>query len=226
MNIALILAGGSSSRFDMFESKQFYNIKGKPLLFYTINSFQNSPLIDLIVVVAKEDEIEKVSTLVTNENLSKVEYIVIGGQSRKDSCFNGLKFLKSKFEPFDNILIHDGARPLLSESVIERNIETLKISNAVSTVILSTDTVAFSKKGFVIEEVPYRNYVYNVQTPQSFKLDTIYNAHLNCKDPTTINDDAQLVLNNHEDVAMVLGEKKLLKVTTKEDIAYIEANIK
>ncbi len=219
-NIALITAAGSGTRMGEGKPKQFLIVNGKPLLSYTIEAFNNHPLIDEIIIVTNEDFIDEVKSF--SGNYQKVKHIVKGGSTRQQSVFLGLSFLKENgVNPNDIILIHDGARPLVSERIIAANIEACKENNAVETVISATDTIIQSKDGEINNQTLNRKELYQVQTPQTFKFDLIYKAHSSLQNDDAT-DDAQLVAKLGKDIYLVNGDKKNFKVTTKEDLEYFE----
>lgn len=220
-NIAIILFGGNSKRFKDSSLKQFYQINGRPLFSYTLEPFLKSKLIDFIIVVCDAKYNKEYEKFLSNEKY----YFVENGKERYDSVHNALLFLKnnSLAKEEDNILIHDGARPLLEEEQIISLIKTLEEYNAATLAIKEEDTIAKIVDGKIIE-VPNRNEYVRIQTPQAFKFKTIYQAHQN--NNHFVSDDAQLVLKLKEDVKIVEGSKKLNKITTIEDIKILEANLK
>ncbi|MFA5421947.1 MAG: 2-C-methyl-D-erythritol 4-phosphate cytidylyltransferase [Bacilli bacterium] len=225
MNIAIILAAGSSHRFNADAPKQFYEIEGKPLIWYAINSFHQAKAIDLIVLVSKKDHIDYLSKLVQDNNFTKVKHIILGGSTRQESSFNGVKFLKTLANDDDIVLIHDAARPLVSERVINECIEGAKKHNAVTTVLPSDDTTAISSDGERIGFMPDRKTIYRVQTPQAFKVGMIYIAHHLLKENVDNTDDAGLIFKTFMPVHLVMGEKRTMKVTSLEDVYYLQSII-
>lgn len=220
MNVAIILLGGNGTRFGESSPKQFFLIKDKPLCYYTIKSFNDSPLIKKIVLVIDASLKDKYESIVNEYKLNKVCKYVQGGKTRQTSSFAGLLSLENELKSDDNVLIHDGARPLVDNEVIKNNIAKLEEFNGVITGIYSEDTVSIVKGG-QLNGYLERNEVFRVQTPQSFKYGVILCAHKKYAN-ASLTDDAQLLMRNNVKVGIVLGSKKLLKVTTKEDIKYIE----
>lgn len=220
MNVAIILLGGNGTRFGENTPKQFFLLKNKPLCYYTIKSFNDSPLIDKIVLVIDEEYKNQYQEIVTKYNLDKVAKYVQGGKTRQQSSFAGLLSLENELNKDDNVLIHDGARPLLDKEIIENNIKELNKFEGVVTGIYSEDTVSIVKGGLLYSYTD-RTQVFRVQTPQSFKYGVILCAHKKYANES-LTDDAQLLMKENIQVGVVLGNKKLLKVTTKEDVKYIE----
>lgn len=226
MNIALIVAGGSGTRLKTAnQPKQFIDINGKPLLTYSISAFENHPKIDAIVIVVINEYIDLVKKWCNQYNFLKVKAVISGGSTRQESVFNGLKEIKSFAKDDDIVLIHDAARPLISKEIINNNIEACLKHDAVTTALLSKDTVIHSINQQSINDVPNRKELYQSQTPQTFKLSLILEAHQkNNSDNAT--DDAQLVLGLGKDVFIIEGSSLNFKVTTDEDLTMLKALVK
>lgn len=224
-NIALITAAGQGTRLQGFGlPKQFIRVNGKPLLIYSVEAFNKCESIDEIYVVTSEEYIEEVERLCRQYGINKLKAVIEGGQTRQQSVFNGLMALSERKTADDDvILIHDGARPLVDESIIKDNIEACLKYDAVETVIPATDTIIMSKEGQIIDEIPNRNGLYQVQTPQTFKFKLIFDAHKRFENIQIATDDAQLVHNLGKQVHLVKGNKKNLKITTIEDLNIMKS---
>ena len=230
MNYALIVAAGSGTRMgNNLKPKQFLLVKNKPLFIYSSETFNNHPDIDKIVIVTAQEYIDEVKDLCQKYKITKLVDVVIGGKTRQESVYNGLLKIKSLSNNLDSdiVLIHDAARPLVSQDIISSNIKECLINDAVTTVIPSSDTIIRSLDEKIINDVPLRKELYQSQTPQTFKLALILSAHElakknNCLD---ITDDAQLVLKIGKNVHLVKGNKRNFKVTTSDDLAIFEALI-
>jgi len=228
MNIAVILAGGSGTRMGSDVPKQFIDIYGKPLIVHTIEAFDINPRIDYIAVLCKEDWKEDLMIWIRKYGLSKVKWIIDGGDTRQESVYNGINHLKDFCKDEDILVIHDAARPLISQRIIDENIDFTIKHKAVDTVIPSTDTIIKSLDGEVIESVPVRKELYLGQTPQSFSYGLIKAAHEEALKQNILNatDDCQLVLKLGTDVHLVAGDKLNFKVTTFEDLLLLKSIIK
>ena len=217
--IAIILAGGRGSRFSEKEIKQLTEIKGKPLLFYTIEKFQTSLCIDEICVVANKDILEVVKHLVEIEKFDKVKHIVEGGKERTLSTYSAIKL----YEGEKKILIHDGVRPLVSKDVIASCVSMLDHHEACAVAVKTTDTIFVSKNG-KIKNIPNRNTLYNAQTPQCFLLSTIKKAYKEAisLDELNFSDDCSLIMKYcpNVDIHIVEGNKENIKLTFSSDISY------
>ena len=218
MNIALIVAAGSGSRMGNADKpKQFLPIYGKPLMIHTIEAFEVHDEIDAIVVVTNEAYIDQVKAVVS------------GGNERQISVYNGLQAVKNIASSNDDvILIHDAARPLISQRIITDNIRVCEKYDAVDTVIKASDTIVRSVNEETISDIPARNELYQGQTPQSFKLSLILDAHEYVKthEVNNVTDDCKLVLSLGKEVRLVEGSKQNFKITTFDDLMMLKALLK
>ena len=219
-NIALITAAGKGTRLvGAGIPKQFLRVRGKPILIYSVETFNNNELIDEIYIITSKEHIEEVERLCRQYNINKLKGVVEGGQTRQESVFNGLQAMKTNnVGDNDIVLIHDGARPLVNNVIINSNIKACLEYQAVETVIPLTDTIVKSSNGQIFDEIADRNELYQVQTPQTFNFKLIFDAHKRFESLKLATDDAQLVHNMGKPVHLVEGNKKNLKVTTVEDL--------
>lgn len=222
--IAIVLAAGNGSRMNSNTKKQFMEIKGKPVIWYSLFAFENSPVDKVILVTGKEDIEYCRKNIVEKYGFKKVVSIVEGGKERYESVNNGLKQAEGGI-----VLIHDGARPLINSDIIKRSIEGAEQYGACVVGVPSKDTIKITKEDNIIDSTPDRNSVWITQTPQAFKYELIKTAYDNIKKDTGINitDDAMVVeYFTHHQVRFVLGEYTNLKITTPEDIVLTEALLK
>lgn len=220
-NTVIILLAGSSTRFGEATPKQFVLVKNKPLIYYTIKSFEDSSDVDQIVLVTKQENIEGVKSLVSCFGFTKVIDIVKGGETRQESAYNGLKSLENKLEKTDGVLIHDGARPLVSSRVIHELFEALHTYQGATTALPSENTITMvDKSSLEIVGTLNRDEIYQIQTPQAFIYGTILSAHEYYKGKN-LTDDSQMLL-GVTPVKIVLGDKKSFKITTKDDLKLLE----
>lgn len=228
MNIAIILAGGSGTRMGSDTPKQFIDIYGKPLIIHTLEAFDINKDIDYIMVACKNEWESQLKIWIRKYGIGKVKWIVNGGDTRQKSVENCLNILRNEVLDEDIVLIHDAARPLISQRIINNNIKGALEYSAVDTVIPSSDTIIKSTNGETIEDVPVRKELYLGQTPQSFKFSTIYEAHRNAKEKNIEDstDDCQLVIKNNNNVYFIPGDKLNFKITTFEDLLQLKAIIK
>ena len=148
---AIILAGGKGKRMGTSVSKQFINIKGKPVIYYTLKKFIENKMIDNIIVVLAKDEVEYFKKNVLKKYELKIDKIVIGGKERQDSVYNALKSLDNSNT--DIVLIHDGARPFISEKIVSEGIKFAQIYGAAAPGVMPKDTIKIkNEKNFYTKE--------------------------------------------------------------------------
>ena len=218
MNIALIVFGGKGERISSRVPKQFIKINGKDLVGYTIEAFERHPLIDSILLVAPTNYLTYTKNLVLTSRFSKVVNVIEGGSNRQESVRNGLNALKCHDN--DNVLIHDGDRPLVSDALITLCLRELGSHNALIPVIKSEDALQeVSNSG---RKYTKDNIMYDIQTPQCFKFKLIKDAHNKLKNEE-FSDDASLIEELGGEVFLVLGEKSNFKVTKDQDLDYLKS---
>ena len=208
MNIAIILAGGSGTRFKSKIPKQYFKIGNQSIINYTIDSFEKSSLIDRIIIVVDEKYINQIG----KENPEHI--VVSGGKSRFESSYNGILACPKNSK---KVLIHDAARPFVTQKIITSCIEALDNYEAVVTSIQTTDTVIRSKNMEVFQ-IEDRSQIFLNQTPQGFHYKTILNAHKNRTESVT--DDISLLDLNKIRCKIIKGSKKNIKITTNDDIKF------
>ena len=222
---AIVLAAGSGSRMKSKTKKQFMEIKGKPVIWYSLFEFEKSRVDEIILVTGKEDIDYCKKEIVEKYNLKKIKNVVAGGSERYESVYNGLKEVTGNI-----VLIHDGARPLINNEIIERSIEGTIKSDACVVGVPVKDTIKRADKEGYIIDTPNRSELWITQTPQSFKTDLVKMAYKKMKGElekgnTTLNitDDAMVVEEfTTNQVRFVQGDYKNIKVTTPEDIDIAE----
>lgn len=207
---AIITAGGTSSRFGN-RNKLMEKIYGKEVIKYTVEAFEKSD-IDEIVICANKSIMDELSKMFNHK-------IVEGGASRQESVYNGLKATDCDF-----VLIHDGARPIITPELINRTIDMVKEKNAVSVMTKTIDTIKEVEDGKIIKTID-RSKLYNTQTPQGFKYDLIKSAHEKLVGQN-FTDDAGMVEFLGHDVYMVDGSYKNIKITTQTDIEIAKIFLK
>ena len=222
-NAAIVLAGGSGRRMHSNVKKQYLLIGDKPVLYYSLEAFQSSSLIDEIILVCSYEDIEQCrEEIVVRYGFTKVKKIVAGGKERHDSVFEGLKAL----EDCTYVMIHDGARPFIDEEMLERIWSELPSVRACTVGMPVKDTIKLSDTlGFVEKTLP-RERLWNIQTPQAFAYDLIRRAHeLRAEGllEAQITDDAMLIEYTEQiPVKLIEGSYENIKITTPEDLLYAE----
>ena len=172
MNIALILAGGSGNRMGLDIPKQFYSIQGKPVLIYTLEGFQQHPQIDAIEVVCLDGWISAVSSFAKQYKISKLKWIVPGGDTCQESIRNGVYYLEGKADAGDTIIIHDGIRPLVEPSVLTDVISKCqKYGNAVTSLPYYEQIfLVIENDKSVSTQYIQREKLRRVSTPQAYQF--------------------------------------------------------
>ena len=216
---AIVLAGGRGKRMNYHKSKQFIEIKGKPVLVYTLEKFIYNKSIDEVILVLPEDEVDYCKKEVLQRYSLKVDRIVIGGKERQDSVFNALEAM----EKADIVLIHDGARPFINEKIIEEGIKYANIYGAAAPGVTPKDTIKVKNEDNISVDTPDRNMLVAVQTPQCFKYDEIYQCHRKIKEENAIvTDDTSVVERCGHKVYLYEGDYTNIKITTPEDLILAE----
>ncbi|HHV10469.1 MAG TPA: 2-C-methyl-D-erythritol 4-phosphate cytidylyltransferase [Clostridiales bacterium] len=177
MNIALILAGGVDPKFHMEIPKQFVSVYNRPIITYTMEVFQMNPEIDYIAVACLNGWQELVKSYAKQFNISKLRWLVMGGIRGQDSSYNGINALYKDCNPDDLIIIHDSIRPLVSNEIISDSIKTCKKNGMGVAAVCSMDTIMRSSDGKTGDESINRYEVMRVQTPQTYPLKYLYEAH-------------------------------------------------
>ena len=219
----VIPAAGQSTRMGRSINKQFLNLLGKPILYHTIKSFIDWGKAAEIVVVLNPDEFKKFEEKIRpffSDCDQKIK-LCTGGESRKESVYRGIKFLS---EALEYVIIHDGARPLLTEELIELSYQSVQKYDAVSCGVKVKDTIKIVENSFS-KKTLNRDSLRAVQTPQAFKTELIISAHQNYKDDKAL-DDASLVEELGEKVFILNGDYNNLKITTAEDLKPAEVILK
>ncbi len=222
-NIAVILAGGSGSRFGRDLPKQFLKVAGKKVIEHTIDVFEHNELIDEIAVVTRPEFISDIEQMVVNNHYAKVRKILQGGKERYHSSLSAINAYTSDD---DNLIFHDAVRPLVNDRIINDCIEALKHYDAVDVAIPVADTIIQVDEKDCINSIPIRSLLRSGQTPQCFKrgiIDKAYKTAL--QDPQFVTtDDCGVVRKYLPDVPVfvVKGEVFNMKITYKEDLFLVD----
>ncbi|MBE5884484.1 MAG: 2-C-methyl-D-erythritol 4-phosphate cytidylyltransferase [Lachnospiraceae bacterium] len=235
----VLLAGGSGKRMGADKPKQFLEVAGRPLIWYTLNTLEHSEIVDdCVLVVAAKDIPYMQEHILNSGNFTKVKAVAEGGRERFESVWNGLRLLKdiSLRDGIDPgvIFIHDGARPFLTEDMLERCLQGALESEACVAAVPSKDTVTIADEEGYEAETPNRKYVWNVQTPQTFLANVVFSAFEkmaeDLKAPNAmeqlswITDDASVVEHyNGNKIRLIMGDYRNIKVTTQEDLLVMES---
>ncbi len=216
---AIVLAAGTGSRMQSKQKKQFMEINGKPVIWYSLFQFEQSP-VDEVILVTGEEDIEYCKREIVEKNgFSKVKDVVAGGKERYHSVYNGLQSATG-----DIVLIHDGARPMINRKIIEDTIRGVEEKAACVVGVPVKDTIKKVQEGKVVD-TPQRELLWITQTPQGFRRELIHEAYQRMmeNEDSRVTDDAMVVEEyGKHPVYFVEGDYKNIKVTTPEDIQIAE----
>jgi 2-C-methyl-D-erythritol 4-phosphate cytidylyltransferase len=219
-NCAIIVAAGKGTRMKANINKQFLELKGKPILYYTLKVFENNKSVDEIILVMSKEELDYTKENIINKyNFKKVKDIVEGGATRQISVINGLLAAKE----CHIVIIHDGARPFVNDSIIEKGIKYTKLHNACACGVKPKDTIKIKDEDGFSNYTPERDTLFSVQTPQCFKYDLILEAHNKALESgLQVTDDTMVVECYNHKVYLYEGSYSNIKITTPEDLAIGE----
>jgi 2-C-methyl-D-erythritol 4-phosphate cytidylyltransferase len=216
---AIIVAAGDSQRMNGVD-KMFALVGAKRVLWRVLETFNKSKKIDQIIVVMGSKNIEECRRMVAEFRWEKVRDICLGGKRRQDSVVEGLKRIKDA----GWVIIHDGARPLVTNALIEKGLDAAKETGAAVPALPVTDTIKLVEPGDIVRQTLPRQNLRAVQTPQVFRYDIIKNTYKFAAGDVT--DDAQLVEKAGFKVKLFPGAYDNIKITTPEDLAMAEGLLK
>jgi len=219
--VAIIVAAGSGKRMGHARNKQFISIGSKPILAHTLDVFNSIDKINKIILVIPRGW----KRFCQREIIKKYQYgkeieLIYGGRRRQDSVACGLSLVSSDF---DIVVIHDGVRPFVTRRMVVESVARAKRFGACIVAIPVSDTVkTVNREGLVERTVP-REYLWRVQTPQTFQVSLIKKAYAKASQEKFYGtDDAQLVERIHRPVRIVRGDYRNIKITTREDLIIAE----
>ena len=224
MIFAAILAGGIGSRMGGTDiPKQFLTLGDKPVIVHTIEKFVINEKVDKIIVLTPQNYINHTNHLIDKYIPNNEDIIVIeGGKTRNDTIMNSIDYIRENFGIDDDsiIITHDSVRPFVTHRIIEDNIDAARKYGACDTVVPATDTIVESINGETIESIPVRDYYYQGQTPQSFKIKKLYNLinSLTEEESNILTDACKIFTLKDEDVHLVNGEVTNIKITYPYDL--------
>lgn len=216
---AIIVAAGASQRMAGVD-KIFAPLGGIPVLSRTVAAFRQSPLINNIVLVVSRANMDAARTLFSENRWSKVTEICPGGERRQDSVAAGLAVIP----PCDWVIVHDGARPLVTAGIIERGLEEARETGSAVAAVPVTDTIKLADDALLVQGTPPRRSLWAVQTPQIFQYNIIKEAYRQMKYEVT--DDSTLVERAGYRVKLYMGSYANIKITTPQDLLLAEALVK
>ncbi|MBI4337707.1 MAG: 2-C-methyl-D-erythritol 4-phosphate cytidylyltransferase [Chloroflexi bacterium] len=197
--------------------KLFAQVGQRPLLFYSLSAFQDSPLVETIVLVLSAANLDRGRALVAEYSFDKVAQVCLGGQRRQDSVRLGLIHLADCAW----VVVHDGARPCVTQGLIARGLEAAQQTGAALAAVPARDTMKLVAPDGTVERTPPRDRLWAAQTPQVFRYSLLLRAHSVAQEAAT--DDAELVERLGHPVRVYAGDSANIKVTTPEDLAMAAA---
>ena len=215
---AIVLAAGQGKRMGTRVQKQYLEIKGKPVLYYSLQAFEQSPIIDDIILVVGDNQKEYCQEeIVSKYHFQKVKKIVSGGKERYHSVWNGLQEVQEE----GYVFIHDGARPFVDEDMLRRVYQEVQIHKSCVVGMPVKDTIKIADHDGFVSETPERSLTWMIQTPQVFEASLIKEAYnkLMRKPHSEVTDDAMVVEQMlGSKVKLVEGSYRNIKITTPEDL--------
>lgn len=225
---AIVLAAGRGSRMGTKIQKQYLEIEGKPVLYYALEVFEKSEIIDDVVLVVGREDIDFCRReIVERYQFQKVSQIVAGGKERYESVYHGLEALEETCP--DYVFIHDGARPFVDELMLKRVYEAVERYRACVVGMPSKDTIKIVDDEGMVIETPNRKTLWQVQTPQVFEYELIKDAYTNFmqREDVQATDDAMVLeMMAGKSVRLVEGSYENIKITTPEDLGIAELFLK
>jgi len=227
-NYVVLLAGGVGKRMGGDIPKQFMEVDGKPIIVYSIENFQKNPQIEKILVVCVKDWIDHLRELIAKYALTKIEWIVEGGNTGHDSIRNGVFFLKDKIDADDFIIVHDAVRPILPQKAIDEVLRVAHENGNASSSIVCHPPIVYTEDGKSgITDID-REHVMLTASPQVYK----YSLALKCYEKAEKENKhdftftSSLLIHYGERVYFAKGTTSNIKVTKKEDLALFGALLK
>lgn len=225
MNVALVIAGGSGTRMHQDIPKQFITVNECPVIIYTLEAFEKHPEIDAIAVVCIEGWKQVLWAYAKQFSITKLKYVISGGENGQDSIRNGVYELEKHFLPDDIVLIHDAIRPMVSAEIISDNIRVAQEYGNAITVIPCAEAMMQTEDGVVSTGSYPRDHLKRTQTPQTFHIGDICDLHRRALKAGITNSVASCTLKIEmgEQVYFSIGSEKNIKLTTAEDIDIFKA---
>lgn len=219
-NIAVITAAGKGIRLRKDIKKQYIKINDKPIIYYTVKTFNDAEFIDEIIIVSdRENILYMEKEIVEKYEFSKVTHVVEGGSTRKDSVLSGFRKINDKNSI---VVIHDGVRAFVDKEIIFKSIEKANEKGAAVAAVNSSDTIKIVKNQKVENTLDRKN-LRKIQTPQTFKYEILEDAYSVVNwDDEKITDESYIVESAGYDVYIVEGSENNIKITTEFDLKFAE----
>lgn len=225
MNVALIIAGGSGNRMHQDIPKQFLHVNDTPVLIYTLQAFQKHPEIDAIAVTCLEGWEAVLTAYARQFGITKLQYVIPGGQNGQGSIRNGIFELEKHFQPDDLVLVHDGIRPMVSQEIISGCIETARQHGSAITAIPCAEAMLITQDQTRSGATFPRDELMRTQTPQVVALGRLADLHRRALEVGITNSvsTCTMMIELGEEVYFFPGSEKNIKLTTVDDLEIFKA---
>lgn len=219
MNWLVIVAGGSGNRMNLSINKIFIKIYRKPILYWTLLPFQNSPTINKIIISSKPEELKSIQKIVKKYQFTKVSGFSFAGPTRQDTVFNALNYIKKEISSNDLVGIHNAANPFVSDQEINSVFINAKKYQAALLAKPSSDTIKISNNKNFVNQTPNREFCFCAQTPQVARFDLLFSSYQKIFDQQlTITDDSQVLELNGIKPKIIPCSPQNIKITYPQDI--------
>jgi 2-C-methyl-D-erythritol 4-phosphate cytidylyltransferase len=213
----VIPAAGKGTRMNVVESKQFLDLAGKPVIAHTLEHFQSSGDVDVIIPVTDGENIERLRRIVQVFSFSKVKDVILGGAMRQDSVWQGLLALEPHH--IDIVIVHDAVRPFINQSIIHESVTAAIETGAAIVAVHPKDTVKRSEDNHIVKQTLDRDTLWLIQTPQVFRYSLIREAYQHAFENRFYGtDDASVIEQLDARVQIIEGLYENIKITTPEDL--------
>jgi 2-C-methyl-D-erythritol 4-phosphate cytidylyltransferase len=226
MNVALLTAAGKGTRMHQDIPKQFIHVDNKPVIIYTMEAFQQHPNIDAIVVVTLDSWSDVLWAYAKQFNITKLRWVVPGGETGQESIYNGLMAIKEAVPDEDDVvMVHDGNRPLVTSEIISDSLATFKKHGNAVAVIPCQEVVFESEDGQSSMVSTEREKLFRTQTPHTYKLDDLIEAHREAQQKGITGTAASCMLMKELGKMSYFskGSEENIKITTLDDLKIFKA---
>lgn len=225
MTVALLTASGQGTRMGQDIPKQFLHVKDKPLIIYTLERFQNNPLIDAIVLVTLPNWFGFIEAYAHQFGITKLKWIVAGGETGQESIYNGIAKIAEECPKDTVVMVHDGNRPMIDNNIISDSLAVFKKHGSAVAVIPCTEAIFKSENGVDSDISIPREALMRTQTPHTYTLEKLLWAHAEAKKKGITNTAASCTLMHAlgERVYFSRGSEKNFKLTTRDDLEIFNA---
>ena len=228
MNIAIILSGGTGTRLGYKIPKQYIEINKKPIIQHCIETFERNTKTDQIVVVAATEWQAYIDEIIKKQNITKFFSFAEAGSSRQHSIVNGLEVIyKANFQGKVNVIIHDAARPNLTNETINKCYDGLLEADGVMPVLPVKDTMYLSEDGKTIKSLLNRDQLFGGQAPESFDFEKYYKMHagLTEQELSLVRGSSEIAYRNGLKMLLIAGDEHNYKITTESDLEKFKMEI-